>query len=128
MSTTTPSGSLLAANVTVVIGTLSRAPERRELPSGDTVLGLEVSIRAEEAAAESVNVAWYGAPPAAERWSAGEQVLVTGRTRRRFFQAGGSTQSRTEVVATIVVPTRRAASVRAAVAAASAEVLGVLDP
>jgi single-strand DNA-binding protein len=34
-------------------------------------------------------------------------VVVTGRVRRRFFRAGGYTQSRTEVVADAVVPTRR---------------------
>jgi hypothetical protein len=35
--------------------------------------------------------------------------------RRRFFQAGGTTQSRTEVVADAVVPARQAKRARAAV-------------
>ena len=30
---------------------------------------------------------------------AGDEVVVTGRVQRRFFRAGGATQSRTEVVA-----------------------------
>ena len=30
-----------------------------------------------------------GAPAAASRWAAGEEVLVVGRVRRRFFRAGG---------------------------------------
>ena len=109
----------MPTNLAVVIGTLSREPELRELPSGGTVLGLEVSTRLEGGAAETVNVAWYDAPVAAERWRPGNEVLVTGRTRRRFFQVAGSTQSRTEVVATVAVPTRRAAAAQAALAAAS---------
>jgi single-strand DNA-binding protein len=118
----------LEANVTVLVGTLSRPPERRELPSGSTVVGLEVQVRAGECPAETVNVAWYDAPAAAEGWLLGEQVLVSGRTRRRFFTAGGRTESRTEVVAAVVVPTRRAKSVRSALEAAAAELLGLVDP
>jgi single-stranded DNA-binding protein len=118
----------LDANVAVLVGTLSRPPERRTLPSGETVLGLEVQIRPEGGAAETVNVAWYGAPVAAERWLDGEQVLVTGRTRRRFFRVEGRTESRTEVVAAVAMPTRRAAAVRAALEAAAEELLTVLDP
>jgi single-strand DNA-binding protein len=44
----------------------------------------------------------------------GTDVLVVGRVRRRFFRAGGVTQSRTEVVASAVVPLRRTAAVRRA--------------
>jgi single-stranded DNA-binding protein len=115
------------ANLTVLVGTLSRAPERRPLPSGDTVLSLEVSVHPDDGPAESVNVAWYGAPVAAERWLPGEQVLVTGRTRRRFFRVAGVTQSRTEVVATVALPTRRAAAARSALEAAAGEVLAALE-
>jgi len=35
--------------------------------------------------------------------AAGDEVVVTGRVRRRFYRAGGATQSRTEVVAHAVV-------------------------
>ena len=77
-------------------------PRRRScapLPSGDEVLALELTVRPAEGPAESVPVAWLAAPPAAAAWAAGEEVLVIGRVRRRFFRAGGRTQSRTEVVA-----------------------------
>ena len=47
---------------------------------------------------------------------------MIGRTRRRFFRVGGATQSRTEVVASVALPTRRAAAARKAVASALAEV------
>ena len=46
-------------------------------------------------------------------------MLVVGRVRRRFYRAGGSTQSRTEVVASAVVPLRRRAAVRRLLAEAS---------
>lgn len=110
MSTLIPSGT----NVTVLVGTLGRAPEVRTLASGDLVLTLEVTVRPEGASAESVPVAWYDPPQPAVLWIAGEELLVVGRTRRRFFRAGGMTQSRTEVVATAVVPTRRSAAARKA--------------
>ena len=44
----------------------------------------------------------------------------TAVVRRRFFRAGGSTQSRTEVVADKVIPVRRAKAAERAVAEALA--------
>lgn len=120
--------SLPGANLSVLVGTLGRPPERRELPSGETVLELEVGVRADDRPLETVPVVWYGAPPASEGWLEGERVLVTGRTRRRFFRSGGATVARTEVVAAVVVPTRRRRPARAALEAAAGELLGVLDP
>jgi single-strand DNA-binding protein len=119
MSTTIPSGT----NVTVLVGSLGREPEVRTLPSGDRVLGLEITVRPESGGAESVPVAWYDPPEPAVLWIAGEELLVVGRTRRRFFRSGGITQSRTEVVASAVIPTRRQAAARRALVAA----LDVLD-
>jgi len=115
MSTTPlPSG----INLTVLVGHLSRPPELRLLPSGDSVLTLELTVRAEGAPTDSVPVAWFEPPPHAAGWEVGEELLVTGRTRRRFFRAGGVTQSRTEVVAVTATPTRRAAAARKALRAA----------
>jgi single-strand DNA-binding protein len=108
-------------NLAILVGTISRDPQVRQLPSGDEVLTLELTVRPPEGPAESLPVAWLGAPAAAAGWPAGEEVVVVGRVRRRFYRAAGATQSRTEVVAAVVVPTRRAATaakaVRAAVAA-----------
>jgi single-strand DNA-binding protein len=117
MSTTHP---LAGTNLAVLVGVLSRDAEVRALPSGDHLVALEVTVRPEGGPADTVPVAWPDAPAEAGRWPAGEEVLVTGRVRRRFFRAGGSTQSRTEVVADRVVPTRRAATVDRALDAALA--------
>ena len=108
MSSTTvpPAGT----NLSILVGVLGRDPDLRSLPSGDQVLSLEITVRPDQGPAESVPVAWLGAPAAAAAWRSGDELLVVGRVRRRFFRAGGLTQSRTEVVAGQVVPTRRAAA------------------
>ena len=96
-------------NVTVLQGSLSRPPEQRELPSGDLLVNFEVTVPASgDRKAESVPVSWFDAPAAACDLEPDTEVVVVGRVRRRFFRAGGSTQSRTEVVADAVVPARQA--------------------
>jgi single-strand DNA-binding protein len=105
-------------NLAILVGVLSRDAELRTLPSGDQLVALELTVRPEGGPAETVPVAWPDAPAAARAWAMGEEVLVTGRVRRRYFRAGGSTQSRTEVVADRAVPTRRATTAGRALAAA----------
>ena len=90
-------------NVVVLQGTLSRPAARRVLPSGDEVVAYEVTTRDVQGRADTVPVVWPGAPGGSE-WEQGETVVVAGRVRRRYYRAGGSTQSRTEVVAEGVVP------------------------
>ena len=109
-------------NLVVLRGVLSRDPEPRQLPSGDAVVAYDVTVRPESTSgepgrAESVPVAWFSPPAGASGLSAGDDVVVVGRVRRRFFRAGGATSSRTEVVAARVVPARSAAKVRAALSA-----------
>jgi single-strand DNA-binding protein len=123
MSTTIPAG----INLAVLVGTLSRDPELRALPSGAEVLSLELTVRPDDGPAESVPVTWLDPPASALAWPAGEELVVTGRTRRRFFRAGGVTQSRTEVVAAAAVPTRRAATARKVIEAALGDVEQHLD-
>jgi single-strand DNA-binding protein len=95
-------------NVVVLHGSLSRPPEARELPSGDVLVSYEVTVPAtEDRRAESVPVSWFEAPAGALDLEPDAEVVVVGRVRRRFFRAGGSTQSRTEVVAEQVVPARQ---------------------
>lgn len=117
------SASALAVNLAVLSGTLSRPSELRTLPSGDVVLDLQVTIRTAEAT-DSVPVSWPDPPPTACAWPAGQEVVVVGRVRRRFFRAGGTTASRTEVVASKVVPATRSRAVRRAIRAA----VGTVDP
>ena len=126
-SAVVPSGT----NLVVLRGTLSRDPVERALPSGDLVLAYELTVRppepargGQQARADSVPVALFDAPAASRSLVAGDDVVVVGRVRRRFFRAGGATASRTEVLADRIVPARRTARVSAAVTAA----LGPLGP
>ena len=111
-------------NVVVLQGVLARPAQDVELPSGSRLLSLEVTVRRPEGPAEPVPVAWFDPPAWATSLDAGAEVVVSGRVRRRFFRAGGLTQSRTEVVANRVV--RAGATTR--VAALLAEARQALEP
>ena len=89
-------------NVVILRGVLSRPAEQRVLPSGDLLVVYEVRTRVDDGPADTVPVVW-SAPPGRGLLEAGQEVVVTGRVRRRFYRAGGATQSRTEVVADAVV-------------------------
>ena len=99
-------------NVVALIGHLTRPAEQRVLPSGDRLIELQVTTARESARAETVPVVWFDPPASAANLDVDETVVVVGRVRRRFFRAGGATQSRTEVVATSVVPARLARRAR----------------
>jgi hypothetical protein len=105
-------------NVAVVGGVLSSDPFPRELPSGDTVVSYEVTVRGDGVPTSTVPVAWFGPLAKAPALAQGDAVVVTGHVHRRFFRAGGQTVSRTELVATDVVPARRRAAAAKAVARA----------
>ena len=81
----------LAADVTV-----------RQLPSGGSVSQFDVTTR-DDVGTQSVPVAWFDPPAGGVPVEPGEEVVVVGHVRRRFFRVGGATQSRTEVVAEAVV-------------------------
>jgi single-strand DNA-binding protein len=110
-------------NVVALVGRLARPAEWRELPSGDRLVTYEVTVERPGEKAEGVPVVWLGAPAAAADHDVGERVVVVGRVRRRFFRAGGSTQSRTEVVAQTVVSARQGKRARSALEKAR----GLLD-
>ena len=93
-------------NIVVLQGTLSRPPEIRSTSSGD-VITYEVTTRPDEGPAATAPVAWSQPPKGAYSFSEGDSVTVVGQVRRRFFRSGGSTQSRTEVIADLVASTRQ---------------------
>jgi single-strand DNA-binding protein len=113
-------------NVVVLVGTLGRPAQTRELPSGDFLVAYEVTVPRRDARAETVPVVWIGPPAGASVLDVDERVLVVGRVRRRFFQAGGVTQSRTEVVADSVVVVRNLRRARASLARAQARLAEAL--
>jgi len=108
-------------NVAVLIGRLARPAEPKDLPSGDRLVQYEVTIPSETGRAESVPVVWFDAPASAGDYDVDEKVVIVGRVRRRFFRGANGTQSRTEVVADAVVPTRQRRRVVAALERARAQ-------
>jgi single-strand DNA-binding protein len=104
-------------NVVVLRGTLSADPRTRELPSGSVLTQFDLTTR-DAAGTQSVPVAWFDPPPGGGDLDAGAELIVLGSVRRRFFRAGGTTQSRTEVIAEKVVSARRSRDVKRAVEAA----------
>ena len=111
-------------NLVLLRGTLTRDPLERTLPSGDVVTQLEVTTCV-DGRRVSAPVAVHAADV---RFAEGDEVVVTGHVSRRFFRAGGVTQSRTEVIAAEVLkPTRRRA-VQRAVEALCAAAIAPLDP
>ena len=98
-------------NIAVIRGAIHADPNLRDLPGGGVVVQFDVSTITVSDGREitvSVPVAWHD-PTAAQLGivTSGAEVVVIGTVRRRFFRVGGATQSRTEVVAEAVVPTRQ---------------------
>jgi single-strand DNA-binding protein len=115
-------------NIVVVQGTLSRPAQERVLESGDRMVAYDVTVRNEGERADTVPVVWFAAPPSAADLAVDTEVVVTGRVRRRFFRAGGATQSRTEVVADAVVPTRQRKKAQAALDTALDDLCRAVEP
>lgn len=107
-------------NLAVLRGHLSRAPEEVALASGDLLVRYEVTVPRADERADTVPVVAVSPPAYARGLDPGTEVVVVGRTRRRFWSAGGATRSQVEVLATDVVPARRKAGRTRALARALA--------
>lgn len=115
-------------NVVVLSGHLSRPAQQRELPSGDLLVALDLTVRDGSPRAESVPVVLFQAPARAATLDTDDEVVVIGRVRRRFFRTGEATQSRTEVVAESVFRATERKRVAAAMQAAARRVSGAAEP
>ena len=93
-------------NIVILVGRLSSEPRRTELPSGTERWNLELSCPLPDGRLVGVPVTCERG--VADAWCTGTELVVGGVVRRRFFRAGGVTQSRTEVeVAALVEVTAR---------------------
>lgn len=110
-------------NLVVLRGSLVKEATARELPSGSVVIQFDVTTR-DGAGTQSVPVSWVDPPPTGVPAGAGDEIVVVGSVRRRFFRAGGVTQSRTEVVAERVVPAGCRRRVRHALEAVRVQLAG----
>jgi len=125
VSETSEPAPLEAVNLAVVRGAVSSPPEVRLLPSETKLVQLQVTTRLAEETL-SVPVACWSAASWVEELEPGDEVVVVGRVRRRFFRARGATASRVEVEAGFVARASDRRRVRAAVRRASAA-LAALD-
>ena len=94
---------MVTVNVVVLAGTVSADPVMRELPSGDEVTELKLSVP--EAGKRFLPLpvaAWHKAvgKRALRDIAKGDAVLVHGQIVRRFYRNGGGARSVMEVVAT----------------------------
>lgn len=114
----TKAGDIEVANEVRLVGRLSREPELRELPSGDTVWTFRVVVPRAPAAArphQTVDAleccVWSGRTKrSVAGWHAGDLVAVEGCLRRRFFRAGAGAASLVEVEVSAGRLIRRAAT------------------
>jgi single-strand DNA-binding protein len=92
-------------NVAIVRGICSSPPEVRVLPSEQRLAQLQVTTRL-DGRAMSVPVSLIDPPAWLDQLDSGDEVIVVGSVRRRFFRAAGSTASRVEIEAEIVCRAR----------------------
>lgn len=88
-------------NLAVIRGPLSSAPEVRALPSGSTVANLAVRAPTPDHST-SVPISVWDPPAWVAELTEGDEVIVLGGVRRRFYRAGGGTGSRVDVEATFI--------------------------
>ncbi len=94
-------------NEVVLTGRITSAPQHRELPSGDVVVGFRLSVRrlpTPLGKGSKQTCDWVDCVTAVARcrravlrWDVGDQVEVRGVLRRRFFRGGGAAGTRLEV-------------------------------
>jgi single-strand DNA-binding protein len=92
----------VAVNVVVLAGTIAAEPIEREMPSGDQVTELRLSVpEAGKRLLPLPVAAWHRdvGKRAVNGLGKGDDVLVYGHLVRRFYRSGAGARSLTEVVA-----------------------------
>lgn len=93
----------LHANLVFLRGRVTSPPVVRDLASGSVLATVQVTTGGGDGPAVSVPIAWWDPGPAVEQVGEGDEIVVIGRVRRRFFRSGERTASRVEVEALAVV-------------------------
>jgi hypothetical protein len=95
--------STATINLAIVRGTASGPPELRQLPSGRRIATFSLRTHALAPPATSVPVAAWDPPAWVDAVDEGEELIVAGCVRRRFYRsATGSVASRVELEAAVV--------------------------
>lgn len=104
-------------NIVVLQGTLSSQPVERTLSDGRNVMDWVVATETPDGRSKAP-VQWDEPNKRIRDFEEGDEVLVVGHVRTRFFRAGGTTVARTEVVASGAARPRQASTVARLVAQA----------
>ncbi len=95
-------------NIVVLQGTLSSEPVERTLASGHNVMNWTVVTETQDGK-QTVPVQWDDPNRRVCEFAEGDDVVILGLVRNRFFRAGGNLVRRTEVVgAHVAKPSQRA--------------------
>jgi hypothetical protein len=90
-----------SVNVVAIRGVCSSPAEVRVLPSEQVLAQLQVTTRV-DGKGVSVPVAVLDPASWVEELDAGDEVIVVGHVKRRFYRASGTTASRVEIAADYV--------------------------
>lgn len=94
-------------NLSVLRGTCSASPDVRELPSGRFVAAVSLRVMGSDGRGTSVPVTVWDPPAWLETVEDGDELVVVGRVRRRFFRtAAGGVGARVDVEAEAVARAR----------------------
>jgi len=91
-----------AINLTVLRGECSAGAEVRELDSGRRLATVPLRVRRGAEPATSVPVTVWDPPAWLEAVDAGDELVVLGRVRRRFFQTASGLGAKVEVEAYVI--------------------------
>ncbi|MEO8475523.1 MAG: single-stranded DNA-binding protein [Actinomycetota bacterium] len=94
---------MVTVNVVVLAGTIAAEPVVRQMPSGDEVTELRLSVPETGRRLLPLPVAaWHATvgKRALKGLAKGDDVLVYGQLARRFYRSGAGARSLTEVIAT----------------------------
>lgn len=97
-------------NTVILVGEITSPQVLRTLSNGSVASSFDIATATTHGRL-SVPISMNGESDVA---IVGANVCVIGSVRRRFYRAGGSVTSRTEVIATAVIPVRRKAQIRKA--------------
>ena len=118
----------MSINQAVIRGALSSVPDIRVLASGTSLATLQLTTRPSEGPAVSVPVSVTDPQGWVATLQPGDEVVVIGTVRRRFFRAGGATASRVEVDASVVVKSTDKRALRRVARIAQAVVDEIMVP
>jgi single-strand DNA-binding protein len=94
---------VVTVNVVVLAGTVAADPVTRQMPSGDQVTELRISVPETGRRLLPLPIAaWHATVgrTTVDAIAKGDAVLVHGQLVRRFYRSGAGARSLTEVVAT----------------------------